>query len=164
MGWARWIKTILAGGSVVGLGVSCFIFTTPTDEELIAKLSPELRQQYYDERERRRMVSQWAVGEARKTAASSNPIWMTGEIPSGLVRGEDGQGRRVSPAEAEAVQRELAQDPDAARAYAEGLQYAPPSLIKQKDSWAAKQHMEKQRAIEEEKQRLRVLAEKESKA
>lgn len=36
MALVRWIKTFVAGGSVVGLGVACFIFTTPTDEELIA--------------------------------------------------------------------------------------------------------------------------------
>lgn len=36
MGFAQWIKAGIAGGSVVGLGITCFIFTTPTDEELIS--------------------------------------------------------------------------------------------------------------------------------
>lgn len=107
------------------------------------------------------MVSDWAVGEARKTAASDNPVWMTGEIPSGLVRGEDGSGRRMDLDE---VQRELKADPDNMRAFSEGLQFAPPSLIKKKDVWATKQREEKEAALAEEKARLKALAAKEGKA
>lgn len=36
MGAAAWIKAFVAGGGIVGLGVTCFIYTTPTDEELLA--------------------------------------------------------------------------------------------------------------------------------
>lgn len=35
MGIGAWIKGALGGSSVVGVGVLCFIFTTPTDEQLI---------------------------------------------------------------------------------------------------------------------------------
>lgn len=163
MSLGAWIKGGIAGSSVVGLGVVCFIFTTPTDDELIKKFSPELRQKYHDERERREFVGQWAYKEAVKTSKTDDPVWMTGEIPNGMSRGEDGHGRRYDSNTLETIHKELKQNPDRLRSISEGLPVAPPSLMQQQSEWEKRTANEKSQALEEERARLRKLAEKEDK-
>jgi hypothetical protein len=158
MGFGQWIKAGIAGGSIIGFGALNFIYNTPTDEELINKLSPELKKKYYEERERRRYISNWAVGEAQKTARSEDPIWMTGEIPSGMVPGEDGRGKR-----AVYDNRVTATGADEGRLVGEGLAGVPDSLRQQQSAWLRREQEEKSTAVEAERQRLRKLAEQEGK-
>ena len=88
---------------------------------------------------------------------------MTGDIPSGLVRGEDGAGKRLSAETVEQMQKELKQNPDRVREMSEGLQIVPPSLLKRQNEWEKKTDTEKELALGQERERLRKLAEKEEK-
>lgn len=76
----RIAKGSVYGGAVIGLGVVLFKYTTPTDEELVAKLSPELRADYEQNRELRQREQQELMKIVRKTSASNDPIWKTDKI------------------------------------------------------------------------------------
>ncbi|AET40425.1 Cbp4p Ecym_6017 [Eremothecium cymbalariae DBVPG len=80
--WLRWLKVYAYGGCIIGTGVLLFNYTTPTDEDIINALSPELRLQYERERGLRRAEQQNLMQIAKETSASSNPIWQTGAIQS----------------------------------------------------------------------------------
>ncbi len=76
----RWSRVWGVGIAIIGSGVLLFKYTTPTKEQMIAKLSPELREQYYREREMR-IAEHWELMEkVKKTAASNDPAWMTADI------------------------------------------------------------------------------------
>lgn len=80
--WVRWLKVYAMGGLIIGTGAVLFKYTTPTDEQLIAVLSPELRLQYEKERKLRQAEQQELMKIVQATANSSNPIWKTGPIKS----------------------------------------------------------------------------------
>ena len=80
--WVRWLKVYAMGGLIIGTGAVLFKYTTPTDEQLIAALSPELRLQYEKERKLRQAEQQELMKIVQETANSSNPIWKTGPIKS----------------------------------------------------------------------------------
>lgn len=63
-------------------GVLLFKYTTPTEEELINSLSPELRAQYEREKGLRRREQEELIKIVKQTSASNDPIWMTGPIKS----------------------------------------------------------------------------------
>lgn len=71
-----------AGGCIIGTGVLLYIYTTPTDEELIASFSPEIRADYEKNRELRQQEQMEVMKIAQKTAKSNDPIWKTGPIGS----------------------------------------------------------------------------------
>lgn len=72
--------TAIWGGGIIGLGVLLFNFTVPTEEELLARMSPEIRAQVEQNRELRQQEQQMVMEIAKKTAASDKPIWQTGEL------------------------------------------------------------------------------------
>ncbi|KAH3679783.1 hypothetical protein WICPIJ_008541 [Wickerhamomyces pijperi] len=80
--WFRWARVWAVGFSIVGTGVLLFKYTTPTEEELIARLSPELRAQYEREKGLRRKEQEELMKIVQQTAASNDPIWKTGSIQS----------------------------------------------------------------------------------
>lgn len=117
-------------------------------------MSPELKKKYDDERARRRYISNWAYAEAQKTAATKDPIWMTGDIPNGISIGEDGRGHvthNTGPNK----------DDESLRLPGEGLASMPDSLRREQAAWYRKEQDEKRAELEKERQRLREIAEKE---
>ncbi|CAN6622210.1 assembly factor Cbp4p [Trichomonascus vanleenenianus] len=71
----RMFKALLGGGSVVGFGYLLMKYTTPTDEELINALSPELRKKYEEEKEIRREQNRLLRERIEQQAKSSDPLW-----------------------------------------------------------------------------------------
>ncbi|AMD22801.1 HHR032Cp [Eremothecium sinecaudum] len=84
--WAKWFRVYAVGGIIIGSGVLLFKYTTPTDEELIERLSPELRQQYEREKNLRQAEQQTLMKIVQETAKSNDPIWKTGPIKSPFER------------------------------------------------------------------------------
>lgn len=70
----------MASVGIMGTGLLLYNFTTPTDEELISRLSPELKQEYYKNRELRRQEQAALMEIVKKTSKSDDPIWKTGEL------------------------------------------------------------------------------------
>ncbi|CDO96105.1 unnamed protein product [Kluyveromyces dobzhanskii CBS 2104] len=81
-GLFRWGKVFAAGGSIILTGVLLFKYTTPTDEQLIQALSPELRLQYERERNLRQAEQQELMKMVQETMKSNDPIWRTGSVDS----------------------------------------------------------------------------------
>ncbi|KAH3661679.1 hypothetical protein OGAPHI_006529 [Ogataea philodendri] len=77
-----WKRSLLTGGGIIGTGVLLYIFTTPTEEQLVAKLSPELRADYERNKELRQREQQMLMEIVKQTAASNEPIWKTGSLVS----------------------------------------------------------------------------------
>lgn len=93
---------------------------------------------------------------------------MTGEIPSGLVPGEDGRGKRVSIPTPKDLKDSNnvplsgnTTNQDELRVLSEGLQYAPKELVLEQNSWMRREQEEKRRALLQEKERLEKLAQEE---
>lgn len=80
--WVRWLKVYAFGGAIIATGFILFKYTTPTDEELINALSPELRLQYERERNLRQAEQQELMKIVQQTIKSNDPIWKTGSIES----------------------------------------------------------------------------------
>jgi cell division protein FtsB len=73
-------QTLIWGGGIIGLGVVLFKFTVPTEEELLAKMSPEMRAQVERNRELRQEEQRMLMAIVQKTAKSDEPVWKTGEL------------------------------------------------------------------------------------
>ncbi|CAI5757400.1 unnamed protein product [Candida verbasci] len=84
--WYRWARVYFAGGCLVGLGVVLYKTIRPTDEEMIASFSPEVRANYENNRELRRLEQQRLMEIAKQTSSSDDPIWKTGPIGSPLEK------------------------------------------------------------------------------
>ncbi|KAG7827966.1 hypothetical protein KL920_004216 [Ogataea angusta] len=80
--WLLWKRSLITGGGIIGSGVLLYIFTTPTEEQLVAKLSPELRADYERNKELRRKEQEMLMEIVKQTAASNDPVWKTGPIVS----------------------------------------------------------------------------------
>ncbi|KAL3232095.1 Assembly factor CBP4 [Nakaseomyces bracarensis] len=80
--WRRWLKIYAYGGAIILSGVLLFKYTTPSDEKLIASLSPELRLQYEKEKKLRQEEQKELMRVVQETAKSNDPIWKTGPIES----------------------------------------------------------------------------------
>lgn len=74
----RWLKVWAAGGGIIGSGLLLFKYTTPTDQELINSLSPELRDQYYKQKNLRQEEQRRLIEIVKQTSQSKDPIWKTG--------------------------------------------------------------------------------------
>lgn len=112
-----------------------------------------MKKKYYQERERRAYISNWARQEAQKTATSNDPVWMTGNIPSGMIIGEDGRGNKVKATPSD----------DSNRVAGEGLASMPPILASKHDEWEKRENLMRTEAVDAERARLKALAEKEGK-
>lgn len=106
--WLRWLRVYAVGGAIIGTGLILFKYTTPTDEELVNSLSPELRLQYERERKLRQAEQQELMKIVQETAGSTDPIWKTGPIQSPWDRSTDGARTReqFQRVKADQVQKE----------------------------------------------------------
>ncbi|SCU85800.1 LADA_0D09780g1_1 [Lachancea dasiensis] len=105
--WLRWLKVYAYGGAIIATGVVLFKYTTPSDEELIKALSPELRLQFERERQLRQAEQQELMKIVQETARSKDPIWKTGSIDSPWERNAGQQSReQFQRLKAEEIQRE----------------------------------------------------------
>ncbi|CAR21514.1 Assembly factor CBP4 [Lachancea thermotolerans] len=105
--WLRWLRVYIAGGAIIGVGAVLFKYTTPTDEELINSLSPELRLQYERERQLRQAEQKELMNIVRETAKSDDPIWKTGAINSPWEKNSSEQSReQFQRVKAEEIQKE----------------------------------------------------------
>lgn len=80
--WRQWGKVYTAGAGIIFTGVILFKYTTPRDEELIAKFSPEVRKEYEKARNLRQEEQKELMKIVQRTACSNEPIWKTGPIKS----------------------------------------------------------------------------------
>ncbi|KAM9918022.1 hypothetical protein OXX59_008952 [Metschnikowia pulcherrima] len=78
----RWARMLGTGVSIVGTGVLLFKYTVPSDEELIARFSPEIRAEYERGKSLRQKEQEELMKIAQETAKSNDPIWKTGKIAS----------------------------------------------------------------------------------
>jgi hypothetical protein len=73
-------QTLIWGGGIIGLGVLLFKFTVPTEEELLQRMSPEIRARVERNRELRQEEQKMLMEIVKKTAKSDQPVWKTGEL------------------------------------------------------------------------------------
>ncbi|KAF8001778.1 CBP4 protein [Metschnikowia aff. pulcherrima] len=78
----KWARMLGTGVSIVGTGVLLFKYTVPSDEELIARFSPEIRAEYERGKSLRQKEQEELMKIAQETAKSNDPIWKTGKIAS----------------------------------------------------------------------------------
>ncbi|OBA23674.1 CBP4-domain-containing protein [Metschnikowia bicuspidata var. bicuspidata NRRL YB-4993] len=78
----KWARMWGAGISIVGTGVLLFKYTVPTDEELIARFSPEIRAEYERNKALRQKEQEELMKIVQETSKSNDPIWKTGRLPS----------------------------------------------------------------------------------
>lgn len=110
--WMRWARVYFTGFAITGFGVLLYKYTTPSDEQLISRMSPEVRAQYEREKSLRRKEQEELMRIVKKTSASNDPIWMTGPIQSPLEHRAfqlKDKERREREAAAEEQQKELAE-------------------------------------------------------
>ncbi|KAK9471499.1 uncharacterized protein V1510DRAFT_404183 [Dipodascopsis tothii] len=78
--FTSWLRTTAYGAGIVGFGVWCWIYTTPSDEELLNSLSPEIRAKY-DESLKTKSERQRAFANLIKANVESGlPAWQL--VPS----------------------------------------------------------------------------------
>ena len=84
--WLRWVRVFAIGGAIAGSGFVLYAYTTPTDEQLIARFSPEVRANYEKNRLLRQREQQELMKIVQETSKSNDPAWKTGKIKSPFER------------------------------------------------------------------------------
>ncbi|KAI5964831.1 CBP4 [Candida pseudojiufengensis] len=84
--WYRWARVYLAGACLTGVGVVLYMTIRPSDEQLIASFSPEIRAEYERNKELRQLEQKRLMEIVKKTSKSNDPIWKTGPIGSPLEK------------------------------------------------------------------------------
>jgi hypothetical protein len=93
--WYRWGRVYFAGFCIIGSGVVLFKYTTPTDEELIAAFSPDVRADYERNKEFRKREQEELRRIGQITAALNDPIWKTGPIGSPFEKDQRDMGQQL---------------------------------------------------------------------
>ncbi|KAG7663618.1 CBP4 [[Candida] subhashii] len=106
--WYRWARVYFAGGCITGLGFWLWYNIRPTDEELIAAFSPEVRANYERNKEARLLEQQKLMEIVKKTSASNDPIWMTGPIGSPFEKDQRNMNQQL--VDYNAVNKSIAQN------------------------------------------------------
>lgn len=93
--WYRWARVYATGGAIIGTGVLLYTYTVPTDEQLVAAFSPEIRANYERNRALRQREQEELMKIVQETAQSNEPIWKTGRITSPFEKETRGQDPRL---------------------------------------------------------------------
>lgn len=93
--WYRWARVYVTGFSIVATGVLLFKYTVPTDEELIARFSPDIRADYERNKALRQKEQQELMSVVQETMRSNDPIWKAGKIKSPFERDTRGVDPRL---------------------------------------------------------------------
>lgn len=93
--WYRWARVWVTGGAIIGTGLLLFKYTVPTDEQLIARFSPEIRADYERNKALRQREQQELMKIVQETAKSDDPIWKTGRIMSPFEKDTRGVDPRL---------------------------------------------------------------------
>ncbi|RLV94016.1 Assembly factor CBP4 [Spathaspora sp. JA1] len=93
--WYRWARVYLAGGLIIGTGVLLYNTIRPSEEDLIASFSPEVRREYERNKELRELEQQKLMEIVKKTAESNEPIWKTGPIGSPFEKHQRNLGQQL---------------------------------------------------------------------
>ncbi|KAK9480996.1 hypothetical protein V1514DRAFT_64394 [Lipomyces japonicus] len=71
------IKMLFSGTGIIGVGFLLYNTTVPTEEQLVSKFSPEIKQKYYQEKQFRSGSQEDHLYDLiRSNAESSRPAWM----------------------------------------------------------------------------------------
>ncbi|ODV80973.1 assembly factor CBP4 [Suhomyces tanzawaensis NRRL Y-17324] len=132
--WYRWARVYFTGSCIVGTGVVLYKYTTPTDEELIAAFSPEIRAEYERNRELRQKEQAELMRIAKITSQSNDPIWKTGPIGSPFEKDQRNLNQQLI--DYEQTRRESGNDQKRIEiAQAEQDLIEAENLAKKKSSW-----------------------------
>lgn len=133
--WYRWARVWVTGFSIIGTGVLLYKYTVPTDEELIARFSPEVRANYEKNRALRQKEQEELMKIAQETAKLNDPIWKTGRIASPFEKDTRGvDPKLVDATQFFADQQETERRAEAAAASAE-LRETEQLVEQAKKSW-----------------------------
>ncbi|ODV95131.1 hypothetical protein PACTADRAFT_16669 [Pachysolen tannophilus NRRL Y-2460] len=88
-----WKRSLIACGSIIGTGVLLYKFTTPSEEQFLASLSPELKAEYEKNKDLRRKEQEELMKIVKQTSSSDNPVWYTGSLVSPWEKNPDGTKR-----------------------------------------------------------------------
>ncbi|ODV87905.1 hypothetical protein CANARDRAFT_26089 [[Candida] arabinofermentans NRRL YB-2248] len=75
-----WWRGVQGSVALIGGGILLYKYATPTPEELISKMSPEVRADYEKNLEFRKEEHRVLMEIVKKTSSSNDPIWMAGPI------------------------------------------------------------------------------------
>ena len=81
---------VLWGTITMGVGWSFMRFTTPTDEDIYQRLSPELRRQYDREKDSRRKANDASLQQVFDMRNLDRPAWRT-DVPADLKKAGEKQ-------------------------------------------------------------------------
>lgn len=76
------VRAGIYGTGIIVLGFTLFRYTTPTEEQLISRFSPEIRAEYEQNKLLRQQEQQELMKIVQQTSKSNDPIWKTGKISS----------------------------------------------------------------------------------
>ncbi|EGW30904.1 uncharacterized protein SPAPADRAFT_68133 [Spathaspora passalidarum NRRL Y-27907] len=106
--WYRWARVYFAGGCIIGTGVLLYNTIRPSEEDLIASFSPEVRRDYERNKALRELEQQRLMEIVKQTAKSDEPIWKTGPIGSPFEKDQRNLGQQL--VDYEGVRRDQALD------------------------------------------------------
>lgn len=71
-----YVKGVIVGGLVIGLGYTLMVKTTPTPEELFSRLPNDVKKNLEETRNSRREANEAIFNELKQAATSDTPIWL----------------------------------------------------------------------------------------
>lgn len=129
-----YLRGLLYGSGIIATGVILFKYTTPTDEELIARFSPEIRADYEKNKALRQQEQKELMELVKKTTASNDPIWKTGKIGSPFERDTRGMDPKLVNLQEFEKEKGLKYQQEQIEKSEKELQEAK-ELLKKKSSW-----------------------------
>lgn len=72
----RWVQFLGGAGGIVGVGLLFINYALPTDEDIIKRMSPEVRQRYEQEKRMREKAGE--IMQRRISESVDKPAWLQG--------------------------------------------------------------------------------------
>ncbi|ODV88777.1 hypothetical protein CANCADRAFT_13707, partial [Tortispora caseinolytica NRRL Y-17796] len=76
----KWVKMFFVSGGLLGTGVVLLKYTTPNEEQMLAKMSPAMREEYLNTKDARLAANQELLRQIEVSAKSARPAWQMAEI------------------------------------------------------------------------------------